>query len=454
MNIRESEKLELKSSFAEWKEIIETLGAFANKNGGKIIIGLNDNGDLSGLVIGKGTLEDIINKIKNHSDPVLYPSVNLKTFGPGEIVEIEIKESDNKPVFVLGRGYIRIGKTNQKLSQAEIRDMIKKYSIPDFDQHSFKYPLKQLELDDKIIARMPAGYIKRIGLTKKNKITNAGYLCFVKQNRLMPNAVIKAARFKGNNMVKFIDMKDFDVNILRGVDDAIDFIKRHIDMEVVIRGKSRREEIWDYSITSLREAITNAVVHRDYADSGNVQIRIFDNRLEIWSPGLLPKELNVTNLLQESRSIPKNRIIAQVFHDAEMMEGWGTGFQRIVEGCKKNGNRVPLFQEKTGAFVVIFLKRIKGEGVNGGASEGVNGGASEGVNGGASEGVNGGASEGVNLLLKHIKSHPGQRSAQISRSLAKPKRTIERWLSDLKKENKIEFQGSSKTGGYFSSGGE
>jgi len=418
MNKQESEKLEFKASFSEWKEIIIALTAFANKHGGKVIVGLNDKNELTGSQIGKGTLEDLANKIKNHTDPVLYPSLNVKTFGPGEIVEIEVKESDNKPVFAFDRAYTRVGRTNQKLSQAEVRQLIKKYTLPDFDADLFGKPLRSLDLDEELAAKLKK---EKFGLFKKGKLTNAGYLCLIKRNRLMPNAVVKAARFKGKNMVNFIDMKDFDLNIIRTVDEVIDFIKRHINMEVIVSGKAKRESVWDYPLSSIREAVINAVVHREYSDPGNVQVRIFDDRLEIWSPGLLPKELNVKNLLEENRSIPRNKIIAKVFHFLGLMEGWGTGFHRIVQGCAKNGSPRPLFQEKTGAFVIVIYKKPKSGGISG----------------------------GVNKLLSFIAHNPGKSSIQAASAVGSPPRTVEKWLERLRKERKIEYRGSKKTGGYF-----
>ncbi len=104
MHLKESEKIELKSSFSEWREAIVSLCAFANKKGGKVVIGMNDDGVASGIQVGKNTIEDFANKIKNNTDPILYPSINVKTFGLGEIVEIEVSESDNKPVFAFDRG--------------------------------------------------------------------------------------------------------------------------------------------------------------------------------------------------------------------------------------------------------------------------------------------------------------------------------------------------------------
>src|SRR3989304_2754307 len=114
--LKETEKLELKASFAEWKEIIISLVAFANRYGGKVIIGVNDEGDYNNLKVGKNTIEDFVNKVKQHTDPVLYPSINVKEFGLGEYVEIEIPESDYKPVFAFDKAYIRTGKSNIKIS--------------------------------------------------------------------------------------------------------------------------------------------------------------------------------------------------------------------------------------------------------------------------------------------------------------------------------------------------
>ncbi|MFH1429690.1 MAG: RNA-binding domain-containing protein, partial [Candidatus Margulisiibacteriota bacterium] len=197
MEYKESEKLELKSSFGEWKDIIISICAFANKNGGKVIVGVDDDGNPTGLKVGNKTIEDIVNKIKTNTDPVLYPSINVKVFGPGEIVEIEIPESDNKPVFAFDRAYIRVGKTNQKLSSSAVKALIKRYTIYDFDEISCGQEVKDIELDVEFINKLnkdiyhfgkvsAADFMARLMLMKANKINNAGYLCFVKRNSLLP----------------------------------------------------------------------------------------------------------------------------------------------------------------------------------------------------------------------------------------------------------------------------
>ena len=447
---RESETLEKKSSFAAWKEIVVSLSAFANKKGGKVVVGLDDQGNPTGLMIGKDSLEEMANKIKMHTDPVLYPSINVKTFGPGEIVELEIPESDNKPVFAFEKAYVRVGKVNQKLSATEIRDLINRYTLPDFDQRTLAQDFKSLDLDAEAIrslnetafqfGKIPERRVlEKLMVLKREKLTNAGYLCFIRKNDLIPSAIIKGARFKGKKMVHFLDMKDFTGNLITAVGEVLDFIQRHISMGVDIGAKAARNEKWDYPLEALREAVVNAIVHRDYTDPGNIQIRIFDDRLEIWSPGLLPKELNIKNLLTENRSIPRNRALAKMFHDIGFIEGWGTGFQRMMDGCAMNGNPKPEFKEMAGAFVVKFLRRpAAGGGIN------------EGVNEGTSEGISGGASEGINRLVEYIGENPGKRVVEIAAALNVPSKTIERWIKKLREQGKVTFSGSRKTGGYVS----
>jgi ATP-dependent DNA helicase RecG len=124
------------------------------------------------------------------------------------------------------------------------------------------------------------------------------------------------------------------------------------------------------------------------------------------------------------------------FHDIGFIEGWGTGFQRMVEGCVINGNPKPGLKEITGAFVVKFIRRP----------------ASEGINEGVSEGTNGGANEGISQLIEFIRKTPGKRVVEIAAVLNIPSKTIERWIKKLREQGRVVFTGPRKTGGYFISG--
>ena len=437
MDKKESEKLEFKSSFAEWKEAIISLCAFANKKGGKVIVGVKDDGTINEIQIGKNTIEDFANKIKNNTDPILYPSINVKTFGLGEIVEIEVSESDNKPVFAFDRAYIRVGKTSQKMSQTEVRELIKRYALSDFDKMYLEKDLKKIEFDVDLIKKINNKYykfkirseidfLKKLGLVSKNKITNAGYLCFAKNNTDIYQSIVKAARFKGQSVVKFLDEKEFDGSIIHCVDQTMNFIKRHINTEFVITGKPERDEIWDYPLLALREAVINALIHRDYNDSGNIQIRIFDSSLEIWSPGILPKEINIKNIFLENRSIPRNKKLVEIFHQINLVESWGTGFQRIVEECKKNGNKMPEFSEKAGAFVIAFKRRESTDLEKLGEKLG----------------------ENQEKILKFIQLNKNITISELAEELMISSTAVENNLAKLKKEGRIKRVGPDK-GGYW-----
>ena len=273
MKKQESETLEYKSSFGEWKEIIQTLGAFANRKGGNIFVGLDDNGNYANLKIGKNTIEDFVNKIKLNTDPVLYPSINVKTFGPGEIVEIAIPESDNKPVFTFDKAFIRVGKSNIKLSSSELRKLIKKYTISDYDSQPTSINISEFEADkdtiaaykDSILSDRENSFLEQFNIQIKNKISVSGYLCFTAKNTVFSNAIVKAARFKGETTRHFIDMKEFDSNLIKNVEQSLDFIKRHISLHAEIKDKAQRNEEWEYPLTAIREAVINAIVHRDYS---------------------------------------------------------------------------------------------------------------------------------------------------------------------------------------------
>ncbi len=134
----------------------------------------------------------------------------------------------------------------------------------------------------------------------------------------------------------------------------------------------------------------------------------------------------------ENRSIPRDRGLAKIFHDIGFIEGWGTGFQRMVEGCALNGNPKSEFRETAGAFIVKFLRRPASEGISGG--------------------ISGGMEEGIDRLADYIRNTPGRNVKEIAAALNLPQRTIERWIKKLREQGKIVFTGSRKAGGYFVSG--
>ena len=198
--------------------------------------------------------------------------------------------------------------------------------------------------------------LEKLNLIKNSDLTNAAVLLFGKNSpRLFLQAETRCARFKGTKPLEFIDMKIFAEDIISQREDAIEFVKEHIKLHAEIKGTERVER-WEYPIEAIREAITNAICHRDYKSTANVQIRIFDDRIEIWNPGKLLDGLTVEKLKEKHESIPRSPLLARNFFLIKYIEQWGTGTNRMVEWCQNYDLPEPVFEEVGESFVVTIRK--------------------------------------------------------------------------------------------------
>ncbi|MEA2076429.1 MAG: ATP-binding protein [Candidatus Marinimicrobia bacterium] len=252
------------------------------------------------------------------------------------------------------------------MSKIEKKNQKAYNSLTDMAASFVNIPIGEIEFDEDFIKKHTSDgnfedvsdFLKQIRQIRDGKVTKAGYLCFAKTNELFSNAVIKIARFDGNTVTKFIDKKNIETNLIVAVDEIIEFIKAHIH-QGLIRHRSGKEEMkWDYPLDALREAIINAILHRDYNDTGNIQVRVFEDWLEIWSPGALPAELDLDRILYEDRTILRNSNLAMIFQSLGLVDNWGTGFKRMNDACIENGNPEPIYSQKAGAFVVTMHKSI------------------------------------------------------------------------------------------------
>lgn len=200
--------------------------------------------------------------------------------------------------------------------------------------------------------------LERLNLIKDGELTNAALLLFGKNpQKFFLQAEVRCARFKGIKPLEFIDMKVLDRNIIDQVDAAEDFVLRHISMAAWIEpGKIERQEKWEYPPDAVREAMVNAIAHRNYESTGNVQVRIFEDRIEIWGCGPLPEPLTPEDLKKKHKSVLRNPLIAKCFFMIRFIEQWGTGTNKIIEWCLSHGLPEPLFEEVAGDFVVTLRK--------------------------------------------------------------------------------------------------
>jgi len=373
----ESETVEFKKSLSESKEIIKTISAFANTKGGRIFIGVSNYGKVLGVEIGKDTMEHLVNQITQNTDPKVQPHITVEKIDEKQIIIIKVKESPDHLVLAFGRPYKRVGKSTIRMSKDEYERIIlekhkdklyfdsqicKDAALSDIDKEKIRWFLKKAKAERNLdidYTASPSEALKRLNLLVDNKPTNTAILMFGKNpQRFLIQSEVRCARFKGIKAVKpFIDMKVIDGSIYEQIDQTEKFILFNIKKAAWIEpGKIERQEKWEYPPDAIREAIINAIAHRDYNSPANVHISIFDDRVEIWNPGKLPPPLTPKNLKEEHKSIPVNPSLANLLFLIKYIERWGTGTNDIMKWCREEGLPEPIFKEVTGGFAVVLRK--------------------------------------------------------------------------------------------------
>ncbi len=435
----ESTVCEFKTSFN--KDSIETLVAFANTDGGDLFVGVNDSGKIVGVNINDETVQTWINEIKSKTTPSLIPEFKIYTSGEKNVVRLSVKEYPAKPVAVRGRYFKRTGNSNHLLDISEVVDMHLRYFNTSWDfQLNSDYGLSSISTEkvqlaiDSINKRGfrievdPMGFLLKNDLIRNNKITNAAFLLFSKNDTVF--TTIELGRFQTETIIK--DSQRTKSDILSQIDEVIEFVKKHINKEVIIKGQAQNVEKWAYPLDAIREIVINMIVHRDYSLSSDSIVKIFDDKIEFYNPGRLPASITVDDLLTNNyKSTPRNKIVADFFKDMGLIEKYGSGIQRILHSCKENDLPLPVFRNISDGFeITIYAKADKPKESNHG-------------------GLSGGLSGGLKDVLFIIKNEPGIQVKEIKEKTVIPQRTLERYISQLLNMNAIERRGSRKTGGYW-----
>ncbi|MCD6144948.1 MAG: putative DNA binding domain-containing protein [Methanosarcinales archaeon] len=374
----ESQSLEFKESLKLKDEIGETVSAFSNSDGGTIIVGASDNGGVPGVDIGKNTLEELANYIKRNTDPHIFPSVKIQEVGRESVVVVEVKGSAEKPVFFKNHAYKRVGKTNQMISSSELRKLAKESGgrvywdervcedadLEDIEEEKVRWFLKEARHERGLDINESSSVedaLLRLKLLKAEKPTNGAVLLFGRDpQRKFIQSEIKCIRFKGVGVTgEMIDLRTVDGDVFDQLIEAEKFIFNNIALSAWIEdGKIQRQERWEYPPKAIREALANAISHRDYETTSKVQVRIFDDRMEFWNPGRLPEGWTVETLRHVHESIPGNPSIAKQFFWVKYIEEVGTGTNKIIEWCIDWGLPEPEF-EFTGTSLVVTLWKSK-----------------------------------------------------------------------------------------------
>ena len=362
-------RLEYKEGIS--KDLSSEMVAFANSRGGKILIGVTGSGKVKGIS-NKNKVKSQIQDIARNCEP----SIPVVLSEYKDVIITTIHEGKDKPYQCKSGFYRRIGPSSQKLKRDEIISFIHSEGYIHWETLPYTdFPSEQVY--DKSLLK---NYMEKTGLSsalpdsltlcnlhcatpdeKGLQLTNAGYLFFGKLPKLaMTHTGITCALYKGTEKLNIIDRKDFQEDVISNIENAMTFLKRVINIRYELPyGELRRKNIPEIPYDALREAVINAVTHRDYANRGPcTTIEVFDDRVEISNPGGLPAPLKPEEF--GKKSVPRNQMIAEMMLRLKYIEKMGTGIKRMQELCKKAGNPQPEF-EFGGFFTVIFKKVITPE---------------------------------------------------------------------------------------------
>jgi ATP-dependent DNA helicase RecG len=368
----ESKILELKEKLPQNESIAKTMIAFANTAGGKLVVGVNDDKEVVGISGDElFSLHDKIASILDDScSPGILPEIYSINVNNKLLLVVEVDSGPLKPYFLKNRGksggtYIRIGATNRVADAENIAELERQKRHISYDEEiSYEAELSELDTDSlteqfqAVNKQLDTKKMENLKLIKmqggKLSPTHALMIILGKY----PHCLVKCARFKGTSMSVFIDKKEYGGNIFSVLENSMNFILNHINLRGEIKGL-QRTDTYEIPVSALREALINAIVHRDYVNRGrDIKVAVYDDRISILSPGSLPFSLTFEDVLN-GRSVARNRVVAHVFKELGYIEQWGSGINRIIEQCVDFGMEKPTIAEKNDFFEVSFPRPQK-----------------------------------------------------------------------------------------------
>ncbi len=361
----ETQNIEYKPSWRD--EYLKVIVAFANADGGELIIGVDDNGNPIGVKKSKKLLEDIPNKIRNKLG--IIPSVKIEKVGDKDIIHIFIKPS-SVSISHNGKYYVRSGSNSFELKGEELTNFLIEKSGKTWDEFVEKKAdfndinLKTIdEFKKYAVDRIPSivvekdyqTILEKLNLLEGKKLKKAAILLFGKNpQRFYPAAYLKIGKFLTETDIQSSDI--VEGNLFEQITNALEILRtKYLISKIKFEGIHRRE-ILEYPYEALREAIINALIHRNYIGASSIQIRVYSDRLVIMNEGKLPPEVPVEKLKTEHLSKPRNTLLADVFYKAGFIESWGRGTIKIMEKCQEQRLPEPDFEEDHGVFVVKFYQ--------------------------------------------------------------------------------------------------
>lgn len=357
----EGKTFECKRDLSSPQNLLKTLVAFANSAGGLVLIGVADaTRDVLGLPEPLQAEEQLCNLIADGIAPNLVPNVELVAHGDLNLLLVEVFPSGQRPHHLIKQGpeqgvYVRLGSTNRQADSALIEELRRSVSGTAFDEQPM-LGRTPADLDHEAITAAFAGirsireqdlHSLRVLTTVQGRDvpTAGGMLLFGRdRQRWFPDAWVQCARFTGTTKAGIFDQLDIQAPLPQALEQALAFLKKHAVRSADFH-ELRRVDRWSIPLASLREALTNALVHADYSQRGApIRVATFDDRIEIENPGVLIPGLSLDDLPRGISRL-RNRVISRVFRELGLIEQWGSGVPVILEEAASQQLPPPLFEE-------------------------------------------------------------------------------------------------------------
>ena len=355
----ESKNVEFKAKLPkDSAKYIKTIIAFANTQGGSLVIGVDDAtrkvtgvDDDSAFQI----MDSIANAVADSCVPQIVPNIELQTIDGHTVILVTVAPEPNRPYYLKSKGkehgtYIRLAGTSRPASSEKIKELEMEGSHISWDELTcIGYEVTDTELEK--LCRDIMQYRKESGLPVRNvtsaQLINWKILRCTGASLLASNAYVllvsdyfpysktQCAVFKGKERTVFLDKREFTGSVYEQIEEATTFVLRNIRLGAVIEGLVRKE-FYELPVEAIREMIVNAHCHRNLTDASCVQVAVYDDRLEVTSPGGLYNGLTYEEIMSGHSKL-RNRAIANIFNQMGLIEAWGTGIRRIKEAAKSYG---------------------------------------------------------------------------------------------------------------------
>lgn len=365
----ESQNTEYKSV---WKdEYIKWICGFANANGGRIFIGKDDDGNVVGLPNAKKLMEDLPQKVINTLGIVV--EVNLHEINSLEFIEIVV-EGYPYPVNYKGEYHYRSGSTKQELKGAALNKFllqkqgkrwdgvpIPNISVADLKSETFdffrKRALKSNRIEEDILTDTNEHLIENLQLKENQFLKRATVLLFHSNpEKYVTGAYLKIGFFETDDDLKYQD--EVHGNLFEQIEKTMDLLfTKYIKAEISYEDIHRIEK-YEYPKEAVREALLNAIAHKDYAGGTAIQIKVYKDKIIFWNEGQLPENWTISTLLAAHPSKPYNPDIANALFRSGYIESWGRGTLKIIKECKLAGAPAPTYRYDMSGFLVEFRKDI------------------------------------------------------------------------------------------------